>query len=77
VRKVIATLPLLVFALGSGASTAQAQTANDLFSSQNLQRVDLWLNSSDWSKLRNNFQENTYYPADLTLNGQTVYNVGI
>lgn len=76
-RKGFATLPLLIFALWIGAPAAEAQTADDLFSSQNLQRVDLWLNSSDWSKLKNNFQENTYYPADLTLNGQTVYNVGI
>jgi spore coat protein CotH len=35
------------------------------------------MNSSDWSKLKQNFQENTYYPADLTWNGQTVRNIGI
>ncbi len=28
-------------------------------------------------KLRAEFQTNTYYPADLTLNGQTVRNIGI
>ena len=59
------------------ASTAAAQTTDDLFNPEVLQRIDLWLNSSDWSKLRQNFQENTYYPADLTWNGQTVRNVGI
>ena len=42
-----------------------------------LQRVDLVLHSADWAKLRAKFQTNTYYPADLTLNGQTVRNVGI
>ena len=27
--------------------------------------------------MRAEFQANTYYPADLTLNGQTVRNIGI
>ena len=45
--------------------------------SQDLQRVDLFLHSADWLKLRAEFQTNTYYPADLTLNGQTVRNIGI
>jgi spore coat protein CotH len=65
---------LLVFAL---APAAQAQTSEDLFSRTDLQRVDLWVHSSDWAKLRAEFQTNTYYPADLTWNGITVRNVGI
>ena len=64
----------LVLAL---ASRASAQTSDDLFNPEVLQRIDLWLNSSDWAKLKAAFQENTYYPADMTWNGQTVPNVGI
>lgn len=56
---------------------AAAQTSDDLLNPAALQRLDLWLNDLDWAKLRQNFQANTYYPADLTWNGQTVYNVGI
>lgn len=59
------------------SSRAVAQTSDDLFNPDALQRVDIWLNSSDWSKLKAAFQENTYYPADVTWNGQTVRNVGI
>ena len=59
------------------AAPAQAQSADELFASQTLQRLDLYVHSSDWSKLQQNFQENTYYPADLTWNGQTAHNVGI
>jgi spore coat protein H len=66
----------LVVVLGLGAP-AVAQTSDDLFNPDVLQRLELWLNSSDWSKLRAAFQENTYYPADMTWNGQTVHNVGI
>ena len=59
------------------AGPAFAQTSDDLFNPDVLQRVELWLNSRDWDKLKENFQENTYYPADVTWNGQTVRNVGI
>ena len=56
---------------------SEAQTTADLFSGQSLQRIDLQLHSSDWSKLKENFQANTYYPADFVWNGQTVRNAGI
>ncbi|MEO8678798.1 MAG: CotH kinase family protein [Vicinamibacterales bacterium] len=56
---------------------AHAQTVDDLFQSQDLQRLELWLNKADWSKLLADFQVNTYYPADITWNGQTARNVGI
>lgn len=59
------------------AAGARAQTSDDFFNPDVLQRVEIWLNESDWSKLKAAFQENTYYPADVTWNGQTVYNVGI
>ena len=63
------------------ASPAAGQTASlpsdVLFDSNVVNRVDLRLNSSDWEKLKQNFQENTYYPADLVFNGETVRNIGI
>jgi spore coat protein CotH len=59
------------------SSRATAQTSDDLFNPEVLQRLEIWLNESDWAKLQAAFQENTYYPADVTWNGQTVVNVGI
>jgi spore coat protein H len=59
------------------AVPAAAQTTDDLFRATTLLRVDLELHSSDWAKLKENFQSNTYYPADFIWNGQTVRNVGI
>ena len=59
------------------AGPALAQASDDFFNPDVLQRVELWMNSKDWEKLKENFQENTYYPADVTWNGQTVRNVGI
>jgi len=54
-----------------------AQTVDDLFNSATLHRVDLLVNSRDWEKLKANFQENEYYPADIRWNGLTARNVGI
>lgn len=54
-----------------------AQTSDDLFNPEQLQRVELWLNAADWAKLKENFQENTYYPADFVWNGTTMRNIGI
>ena len=51
--------------------------APELFDSESIQRVDLRVNSADWEKLKQNFQSNEYYPADLVFNGQTARNVGI
>ena len=72
-----ATATALVLVCAFLPADAAAQTAEDLFSRQDLQRVDLWVHSSDWAKLKAEFQTNTYYPADLTWNNQTVRNVGI
>ena len=56
---------------------SEAQTTDDLFSGQSLQRIDLQLHSSDWLKLKENFLTNAYYPADFVWNGQTVRNAGV
>ncbi|MGQ0733615.1 MAG: CotH kinase family protein [Acidobacteriota bacterium] len=48
-----------------------------LFKGDVVQRLDLRLNSADWEKLKQNFQVNDYYPADMVFNGQTVRNTGI
>jgi len=59
------------------AATSAAQTSDDFFSPDTLQRVELWMNSKDWDKLKQNFKENDYYPADLVWNGLTTRNIGI
>jgi spore coat protein CotH len=72
------TLVLLFIAV---AVPVQAQSpplpSDALFNSSVVQRLDLRVHSADWEKLKQNFQENTYYPADIVFNGDTVRNVGI
>jgi spore coat protein CotH len=77
IRAALQRSALAAAALLLSCTAAFAQTSDDLFNPEALQRIELWLNDSDWAKLQANFQENTYYPADLTWNGQTVHNIGI
>jgi hypothetical protein len=54
-----------------------AQSVVELLNPQILQRIDIELHSADWAKLKENFQSNQYYPADISWNGVTAYNTGI
>jgi spore coat protein CotH len=60
-----------------GPAVAAAQTVDDLFNPDVINRLDLLVNSRDWEKLKAEFQTNEYYPADLKWNGLTAPNVGI
>jgi spore coat protein H len=48
-----------------------------LFNPEVVQRLDLRVHSADWERLQQQFGHDTYYPADLVFNGQTVRNTGI
>lgn len=64
-------------ALAATTPAAQAQSADDLFDSSTLRELRLMVHSTDWAELKATFQENTFYPADLTWNGITVHNAGV
>jgi hypothetical protein len=73
--------PFFLVAVVAAATSAYGQTtphpSDALFNDTVVQRVDLRMHSADWEKLKQNFRENTYYPADLVFNGQTVRNNGV
>jgi spore coat protein CotH len=74
----VALAGLLVAPVVILAQDAPAPLPSDsLFNPALVQRLDLRVHSADWEKLKQNFRENDYYPADLVFNGQTVRNVGI
>jgi spore coat protein CotH len=75
-RLLVLTAALVVGLLEPGA-TQSAPTTDDFFNPEVLQRIDLWPNSRDWEKLKQNFRDNDFYPADITWSGVTVRNVGI
>jgi spore coat protein CotH len=55
----------------------RAQTAAELFDAQTVQEIRLFINSRDLRTLRERFQENTYYTADLVWRGIRVRNAGV
>lgn len=68
---------MLVTALCADARAAAAQTADDLFGDQAVQRIDLYVNTRDWYWLKTRFAANDYYPANMKWNGTTVTNVAL
>jgi spore coat protein H len=63
--------------LVSWSDAALAQSAAELFDTNTIQEIRLSVNSRDLRALRETFQTNTYYPADLTWKNIRVRNVGI
>jgi len=76
-RIAVLAVGLALGVLAPAGLRLHAQSAADLFTAQALQRIDIELHSADWAKLRENFQSNEYYPADITWNGITAYNTGV
>src|SRR5262245_41707906 len=59
------------------AAVASAQTADDLFNRDTVHEIRLSMNSRDNRELRDNYEENTYYTADLSWRGLRVRNAGV
>lgn len=57
--------------------TAHAQTITDLFDSDTLQELQLFINSRDLAQMRERYWEDRYYPADFLWRGIRVRNVGV
>ena len=65
---------LLVYARFLGA---QADPASALFDDSTIHEIRLSVNQKDWANLKEHFQENTYYPADMRWRDETVRYIGI
>src|SRR5262245_935926 len=48
-----------------------------VFNQSLLHDVRLELDPADWQALRDNFLTNQYYAADITIDGETVHQIGI
>jgi spore coat protein CotH len=56
---------------------AHAQSVDDLFNPDTVQEVRLFINSKDLALLRANYNDNTFYAADVLWRGIRVRNVGL
>jgi hypothetical protein len=72
---VCALLVLLATTLPRAQSTTDAAAA--FFDDSTVQSVYLSINTRDWSTLKTNYLDNSYYPCDFKWNATTVRNIGI
>jgi spore coat protein H len=73
----LAASPQAVRAQTAPPPAAAADPAAPFFDDSVVHDLFLTINQRDWSSLKEHFLENTYYPANLTWNGQIVRSVGI
>ncbi len=70
-------IPLLVGLACLVASPLLAGPIDDLFDVTRLHAVSITMSASDWSHLRATYGDNTYYNANLTIDGESIPNVAI
>jgi spore coat protein CotH len=63
--------------LWSGLGLASAQTLDDFFNPATLHEIRLTMSRRDWQTLKDRFELDTYYAADVRWNGITLRNVGV
>ena len=78
-RLTCSVLTALVLAGGNAGSARAADepTSEAVFDDTTVHEIRFELNSQDWSTLQARYLENTFYPADISVDGYTVRNVGI
>jgi spore coat protein CotH len=63
--------------LGVSVSPVAAQSAADFYDSGTIQDIYLDIHPSDWATLRQNYLDNTYYPAQFRWRNITLADVGV
>jgi spore coat protein CotH len=74
---IVRTLVSLCVMVACASCEANAQTVDDLFASNAVQDVFISVNDRDLAELRDRYQENVYFPADLVWRDRRLQNIGI
>ena len=77
VHRLATRILMVTLFVAATASTADAQTTDDLFDPGTLNDLRLFMNSRDLQQLRDTVDENTYYQADFEWRGIRVRSVAI
>ncbi|MEO8257601.1 MAG: CotH kinase family protein [Acidobacteriota bacterium] len=62
---------------GIAPTPQTVSNADAFFDDTVMQEVRLTINSRDWQSLKDNYLDNTYYPADFRWRDHTIRNIGI
>ena len=76
-RRTLATLTMVWLCGGVLSRPVHAQTQDAFFSDDDVQDVSLTMSERDWQTLKENYEQDTYYSADLRWRGVVVRNVGV
>jgi uncharacterized protein (TIGR03437 family) len=68
---------ILLVWLFLAAVPSSAQTQADFFDAAVVHDIRMVMNPADWSRLKANYLDNTYYPANMTWRNVTVEDIGI
>ena len=68
----LTVLDLTPTPLGAAAQDPTVLTTDDFFNDSAVRDIFLTAKASDWTTLKKNFQENTYYPCTFSWNGITM-----
>jgi spore coat protein CotH len=61
----------------AGAAAPPADAASVLLESGQVEQLRLWMNPGDWRALKQNYEGNKYYPAEMEWRGRRVENIGV
>lgn len=73
---IVLALCWLLPGFAQAAGGLEQQYESKLFGT-NLITVDIQMEATDWQEMLDNALDETYYACDVTINGQTFYNVGV
>jgi len=74
---IVRTLASMCVVVACATCEAAAQTADDLFAANAVQDVFISVNDRDLAELRERYQENVYFPADVAWRDLRLHNVGL
>src|SRR5687768_9659951 len=76
-RAAVLAAAVVVVVDAAPVARAAAVSADDLFARDVVHDVWIHINSGDWRRLREGFDQNTYYTSDIEWRGMRLFNAGI
>ncbi|HBL06289.1 MAG TPA: spore coat protein CotH [Clostridium sp.] len=74
---VMATIDMSTVEANDTEETTQPEYIKNLFNKDDIMEIDIDIDEKLWNELADNAMEEEYYSANITINGETYYNVGL
>lgn len=74
---VMATIDMSTVEANATEKTTQSEYITNLFNKDDIMEIDIDIDEKLWNELADNAMEEEYYSANITINGETYYNVGL